>query len=192
VYVHDVARLQVTLELSDPPSLMVPRVVESLSEPEQVFLLARPLAVIAQGLQLVDRVPGRDLEFLMTAAGRNVSPDYGLGDHDEATLSDGAKRVLKSLPRRSRRGFEEAAVAYVSQGKPDFSSWVRQCRMTACRAAAILADDLASSVGIMRRREAELSGPAQVQAKAIHDDAILFALSDAAMSLRRRLGIVLS
>ena len=56
LYVHRIRARSVGLELAEPPAILVPASVAELSEPEQVFILARPLIAIAKRIHAVEKL----------------------------------------------------------------------------------------------------------------------------------------
>jgi len=193
IYLHRAHQGSLEIELTDPPGILVPYHVTSLREPEQVFLLARSIALLARGLQAVQRLAPAEIALLLIAAGRTVDPTYGAGVADEEFLNQHAKRIQKSLSRRSRRTLEEVAPTFLASGAFKVEPWVMDHRKSAVRAAIVLADDLPGSVGLLRRTEGDLAGlrgAALQQGVALVQDALRFWASDAAFALRRRLGMM--
>jgi hypothetical protein len=172
---------------------LVPAHVASLREPEQVFLFARPLALLARGGHALGRLAPAEIALLLIAACRLLDPSFGAGLSDEDFLQQQAKRVQKAISRRSRRALEEAAPAFMSSSRPDWEQWAFEHRKTAARAAALLADDLPSSIALVRRMEGDLAGlrgAALAQGIALTHDLLRFWVSDAAFALRRRIGLL--
>jgi hypothetical protein len=157
-----------------------------------VFLLARVLVNVARGLYAVDKLAPHAISALLTAAARSMDPAFGSGQGDDELLDGLAKRIYKGLPRRSRRAFEDAARAYGPAPKPRLDEWMQRVRMTAARAAVIVCDDLSGAVALMRRTEGDLSrldSSKHKRGMALVGDVMRFAVSDSAISLRRRLGM---
>jgi tetratricopeptide (TPR) repeat protein len=193
LYLHRAHNGNLEIEFTDPPGIMVPAHVTSLRETEQVFLLARPLALLARGLQVVGRLAPAEVALLVVSAVRSVDPSYGAGMADEDFLIQQAKRVQKALSRRGRRALEEVAPLYMSSAQPDFEVWCQEVRRTSVRSAAILADDLPASITLLRRMEGDLAGLRGValqQGMALMHDLLRFWVSDAAFAVRRRLGMM--
>ncbi|MEB2324393.1 MAG: hypothetical protein OZ921_17905 [Sorangiineae bacterium] len=192
LYLHRAHAGSIEVELTEPPALLVPAHVATLSEPQQVFLLARPLANIARGLHALHKLPPEALELLLAAAARAVEPSYGSGLTDDEYLAAQARRLQKAISRRGRRVMEEAAQLYVSSPRIDFADWVFRARLTAQRAAVVVADDLPGAVTLVRRTEGDLAGlqgAALAQGMAGVRDMLRFWGSEHAAILRRKLGI---
>jgi hypothetical protein len=192
LYVHRAHSGLVELELTDPVSVLVPASVTSLSEAEQAFLLSRALATAARGLAPVDRLPQPLLAVLLAAGARLVEPNFAAGELDEEYLSVQARKLSRALPWLGRGPIEEAAEAYARAPLRDLTDWILNVRVAAARAAAILADDLPSSVALVRRLEGDLSGAegaSLAQGARISHDLVRFWVSEPAFVLRRRLGL---
>ncbi len=193
LFVHRVRTKGVEVELGTAPSLLVPATIAELPEAQQIFLLARPLANIAQRLHPIDKLTPRELEVLLASAARLVSPGYGGGLTSEDFLEEQARRIHKSLPRRARKALEEAAGRYVEAPRLDFPRFCRTVRLTANRVGALLSDDLPGSIDVMRRTERDLAGldgPALARASDQVADLLRFWMSNTAMQLRRHAGLL--
>jgi tetratricopeptide (TPR) repeat protein len=193
LYIHRAHAGSLEIEFTDPPGIMVPAHVTTLRETEQVFLLARPLALLARGLQVVGRLAPSEIELLVIASVRGFDPSYGAGLADEDFIQQQQKRVSKAISRRGRRALEEVAPLYLGSPQTDFEGWSNEVRRTAVRSAAILADDLPASITLLRRMEGDLAGLRGValqQGMALMHDLLRFWVSDAAFAVRRRLGMM--
>jgi tetratricopeptide (TPR) repeat protein len=193
LYIHRAHAGSLEIEFTDPPGIMVPAHVTTLRETEQVFLLARPLALLARGLQVVGRLAPSEIALLVAASVRSFDPSYGAGIADEDFIVQQAKRVQKAISRRGRRALEEVAPLYLGAPQNDFEGWSNEVRRTAVRSAAILADDLPASITLLRRMEGDLAGLRGValqQGMALMHDLLRFWVSDAAFAVRRRLGMM--
>jgi hypothetical protein len=192
LYLHRSHSGLVELELTDPVSVLVPASVTSLNEAEQAFLLGRALATLARRLAPVDRLPLPMLEILLAAGARLVEPNFAAGAHDEEYLSVQARKLSRALPWLGRGPIEDAARAYAQAPLRDLADWTLSVKIAAARAAVILADDLPSSVTLVRKLEGDLSGAegnSLAQGARIAHDLVRFWVSEAAFVLRRRLGL---
>jgi hypothetical protein len=193
LYVHHDRQRGMALEMGAPPLLVVPASLTDLPLPQQVFAIARPLVHLARGLGLVEKLTPRELEVLLASAARHVRAGFGGGLTSEELLEEQSKRLYKQLARRQRRPMEEAAQAYVDVGRVDFPRWVRGAHRTAIRIAALLADDLAGSLEVLRRIDREgpgTSGAAWIEASDVARDLVVFWASKPAMHLRRHAGLL--
>ncbi|MCC6213844.1 MAG: hypothetical protein IT376_03180 [Polyangiaceae bacterium] len=190
VYVHRAHAGAVEVEPGDPPSLLVPAALLTLSEPALAFLVARSLALVARRLHAFERLPPERVEELVTAAVRAVEPRWGVGWADEAWLAEQSRRITKALSRRGRRAVEEFVPAYVRQPRADFAALAADQRLVAARAGLLLADDLPAAVDVVRRLEGDLGGVKGVALalamRQVHD-LLRFWVTDAAFAVRRRL-----
>ena len=191
LYLHKSPGSAIDVEFTDPVSVLVPSAFAKLSEGQQVFLLARVMANIARNLSVIDRLAPEAITLLLAAAARTVDASFGSGLADEEYLNGHARRVSRSLPWLGRGAVEEAARAYVAAPRLDPVEWLRRARLTAARAALIVADDLPGSIGLLRQTEGDLAGVTGValgQAMRGVHDLMRFWVSDPALNLRRTLG----
>lgn len=192
LYIHRAHSGLVEVELTDPVSVLVPASVAGLGEPEQTFSIARVLANVGRGLAAVDRLAPGAIEVLLAAAARLVEPGYHVPGVDEEYLAAHARRVGKAMPWLGRGPIEEAARAYALAQRVDIAAFAFGVRLTAARAASILADDLPSSVALVQKLEIGRPGTDRVaieQSRELRRDLLRFWISDPAALLRRRLGM---
>ncbi|MDQ3034772.1 MAG: hypothetical protein M3Y87_20340, partial [Myxococcota bacterium] len=193
LYVHRVRARGVSIELSEPVSVLVPASITELPEPAQVFLLARAFANIAMRFHVADKLMPRELEVLVASAARAFSPGFGAGLTSEDILDDQMKRIQKALSRRARRALEEATPRYV-QGPPvDFAIWSRGIAVGAARAAVLVSDDLLATVEVLRRTERDLAhiDPGElVRSSPLVAELVRWWASEPAIDLRRRAGLL--
>lgn len=183
----------IAVVLTDPVGLVLPASFAARSEVEQIFLLARPMANIARRLAVVDALPPADLGLLLTAAGRLVDGSFGSGAYEEAHLEPLARRVSKSVPWLSKGRVEDAARAFIAAGPVDAADFSLRVRLSAARAALLVADDVVSCVQILRRTEGDLSGLEAIHTEAAVRtirDMVLFWASEPAMQVRREVGLM--
>jgi len=193
LYVHQSRGIAIDVEFTDPVSILVPPFVQKLGESGQVFALARIFAQIARRLHPVERLGPDALELLLAGAARIVEPSFRAPARGEDTVANLAKRVSRALPWLGRGAIEEAARHYASSPSIDFKDWVLRSRLGAARAALIVADDLPTAVSIVRQTEGDLSGAqgaALAQGTRLAQDLMAFWLSDGALAVRRRLGVL--
>jgi hypothetical protein len=195
LYVHRAPRRRIDVELTETPSLLVPRQVASLSESLQVFLFARVFASIARKTYGAEKLNVQQLRYLMAAAIRQLDPNHKVDVVDGETLQVESRRVYKALPWRSKKPLEEAVKAYSSGQQTPLVDWKFRERVTAVRAATILADDMAGVVALLTQTQVDLAADESEEAQGGEEllAAVLgFSVSDPAMQLRRRLGLVIS
>jgi tetratricopeptide (TPR) repeat protein len=191
LYAHRAQAIGVEVEFTDPVSVLVPSQFAKLGESQQVFALARIMANIARKLHAIDKLAPEALAVLLAAAARTIEPTFGTGLADEDFLNSHARRVSRSLPWLGRGAVEEAARAYVAAPRLDPVEWQFRVRLTASRAALVIADDLPSSLALLRQAEGDLAGltgAALAQGMRSVQDLMRFWVSDPALTLRRRLG----
>ncbi|MCA9523846.1 MAG: hypothetical protein KC609_22910, partial [Myxococcales bacterium] len=183
----------VVLEPTQPPSVMFPASWSQLSEAQQTFALARPFAYLALGAPLANKLGARGIEQLMIATARTVDDHYALGRSDEDAVTQLAKRIPKSLARRSRRTFEEAAQRYATGPALDVQAWYRAVERSAIRMAAMVSDDLPGAVAMLFTSEPSLRDLSVRDALAndsVIRDLLIFWMSEASLEHRRRSGLL--
>ena len=190
LYIHQAHSGLVELELTDPLSVLVPIHVTSLSESEQTFLLARALCTAARDLAPAERLSPSALSMLLLAAARLAVPNFPAREHDEEALSLQARKLSRALPWLGRTPIEEAAKAYAEAPQRDVADWRLSVKMTAARAAALVADDLPGGVELILRLEGGESGHGAAAAQATHlsRDLVHFWVSEPAALARKKLG----
>lgn len=189
VYIHRAHAGAVEVELTSPVSVLVPSSVAALGEAEQAFLIGRAMANLARGVGAADRLSPQQLELLLAAAARSVEPGFRTPGADDEHLATLSRRVSKALPWIGRGPIEDAARAYAAAPLSDVASWIADTRLTAARAALLIADDLPSSIALVRKHDVAASGASAADGDRIVRDLIFFWLSDTAFALRRRLGL---
>jgi cellulose synthase operon protein C len=194
LYLHQVPALALEVEFTDPVAILVPPFAQRLTESGQAFVLARAFAQIARRLQAVERLGPDALELLCAATARGVEAGFPAPLRaSEDSVSALARRVSRAMPWLGRGSIEDAARAYAASPSVDFSDWVLRSRLSAARAALLVSDDLPAAVLVTRQTEGDLSG-AQGSALSLGtrlaQDLMSFWLSDGALAVRRRLGVL--
>jgi tetratricopeptide (TPR) repeat protein len=194
LYLHQHPAASLGVEFTDPVSILVPPFAQKLGESGQAFVLGRVFAQIARKLHAVDRLGPDALELLLAAAARGVEPGFPpparVGEDSLAAL---AKRVSRALPWLGRGAIEDAAQGYAGSPSVDFKDWVLRARMSAARAALLVSDDLPAAVLVTRQTEGDLSGAegaALGVGTRLTRDLMAFWLSEGALAVRRRLGVL--
>jgi tetratricopeptide (TPR) repeat protein len=193
LYVHRAHSGLPEVEFADPVALLVPEYISNLSEAHQIFVIGRVMANISRRLHAVDKLSPQALEILLAAAARQADPSFGMGLADEDYMQNLARRVYKSFPWLGRGRMEEAAALYLGANLLEIGEWVRKVRLTAARAALLLADDLPGPIDLVRRTEGDLAGlqgePLNYGMRSVHD-LMRFWVSEPAFALRRRVGLL--
>lgn len=193
LYVHRVRTRGVSVELGAVPAILVPSQVVDMPRAQQVFMLSQPLMNMGARLHPIDKLTPRELEVLLASASRAVAPGYGAGLTSEDFLDEQARRITKALGRKGRRTMEEAATRYVESDPVDFARWVEKVRRANHRLAALLTDDLAAAVDVVRKAERELAGldgMSLARKSEVVADLLAFWISEPALQLRARAGLL--
>jgi len=193
LYVHRAPRRRVDLELTETPSVMVPRQVASVSESLRVFLFARVFASLARKTFAAEKLGVQQLRHLLAGAIRNVEPSHKVDFMDSEELEAEAKRVMKALPWRGRKPLEEAVRAYLNGSQTPLVDWKFRERVTAVRSAALLSDDMAGATALLMQVQMDLSveEASEPPSEELLASVVGFSVSDTAMQLRRKLNLVL-
>lgn len=190
LYVHAGMGGDVTVEVGDPPSLMVPASVAELPEAQRIFMLSRPLAAIAAGLHPVLKLGVEETGLVLAAAVRRLVPNFEDGQHDMDRLAILQDRLSPSWFGRGK--VDEAVQRYYAQ-PVDAPTWAPTVNRTATRAAAILCSDLDAVMDGLRVAgdiETKARGEALVASSEIAADVLRNWMSERALEVRRLAGII--
>ena len=178
---------QVEIEAGPPPALLLPPNFAALPRQEAALQLGRQLGHLRAGTYAVGRIPGKDLGLLVAAGVRTVFPDYGRGILPEEQLNDVAQKISRTLPRRQRRAFEQAALGFRDAGVFDGERWRAAIGTTGTRAAVVASGDVLGAFEQLARADRRLAAAAlqppeellaAARASAAVVDLISFAVSD--------------
>jgi hypothetical protein len=180
---------------SETPALVLPAGFEDQPEIDQAAALARLLAYVALDIPWVPELSVGDTDGVLFGALRVGVDLWGQGDlapGAETSANAWRPRLAKSASRKSKRALEDSAQKIRAQA--DTSAWREAMYITSLRAAYVLTGDLRATLGQASKLDAELAsarGPAlasKLFAKPVTRELVVFALSDAAIDLRRACG----
>jgi hypothetical protein len=193
LYVHRAPRRRVDIELTETPSIMVPRQVANVSESLRVFLFARVFASLARRTFAAEKLGVQQLRHLIAGAIRNVEPAHKVDFMDTEELAAEGRRIVKAMPWRARKPMEDAVRAYMQSSPTPLVDWKFRERVTAVRAATILCDDVAGATALLLQVQMDLAGEEgnEPPSEALIASVLGFSVSDTAMQLRRRLNLVI-
>jgi tetratricopeptide (TPR) repeat protein len=178
LYIHGTGGRDVRVELTSPPTLMVPEPLADLPRPELVFVLAKALAHVGRDMGVFAQIPLADIPPLLIAGVQSVVPEFSA--RSPVDVEALAARVQKATPRRSKRPLEEAASYYAASPPVDPAAWARAIEQTSYRAALLVTDDLPASMRAIGRIV-----PDSTERDAITGDLMRFWISDTAHRFRR-------
>lgn len=192
LYVHRARARGVAIELSEPPSIILPAHVAELPEPAQAFALARAFANIATRFHVVDKLTPREIEVLVASAVRANAAGFGTGLTSEDILDEQMRRITRALSRTSKKALLEATPRYVQAPPIDFAALAHTAQVGSVRAALLVADDLLAGVEVLRRTERDLIPiePHQLITHPLIAEAVKWWISEPAETARRQAGIV--
>ena len=197
IYQARTVATQVEMEAGPPPALLLPSGMLALPRQEACRQIGRQLGHLRAGTYAIGRIPGKDLGLLVAAGVRTMFPDYARGLLAEEELNDVAQKIARSLPRKHRRAFEQAALSFRDSGMFDADRWRAGLIHTGHRAALLVSGDVVGGFEHVARLDAELAAalvqpPEELLAiarrKAEVVELVNFAVSDELSALNRRLG----
>lgn len=182
LYFHQNPSNDITIELTEPLTLMVPTWTTELSPSERVFLLARKLTFLGRQLQVVDQLVAPELATIITAAIRTAVPGYISSNTSSNKVDEMVRKLKGALSRKDRRIVEQKAEGFSTATSPDFERWIKGVQMTVSRVALLVSDDLVASVKMIERTSGET-----LKHNASAADLVRFWVSDPAIRFRERL-----
>ncbi len=198
VYQARAVATQVEMEVGPPPALLLPPGFAALPRQEGCRQLGQQLGQLRAGIYGIGRIPGKDLGLLVAAGVRTVYPDYGRGILPEAELNEVAQKISRSLPRRHRRAFEQAALSFRDGGIFNGEKWRAGLLHTGHRAALVASGDVLGAFEQIARADRRLAGavvgPSEERLAAARAnpeivEMIGFAVGDELAALNTRFGL---
>ncbi len=193
VYLHRTPVSDVVVELTQPPSIMIPELVTKLPEAQQVFLIARALVSLARDMHPAITLGRREVTRVVVASLRTVAPTYGSGRFSDDDINQLQKRIYKALSRRNKKALETAAALYLAEPTIELDRWGQTLELTTARAAALLTNDLPAVLSVLRQTgatPARAEGAAIVTGSPTVTDLFRFWPTPEAFDLRRQAGIL--
>ncbi|MGE0786168.1 MAG: tetratricopeptide repeat protein [Sandaracinaceae bacterium] len=191
LFLHRARGKGISVELYEPPAIMLPAPIAEMGEAQRTFAFARAMSNIAVGLYAVDRLTPREIEIVLASVARRASPSFGSGLTSEDILEDIGKRTYKGLPRKNRRTLDERCGAYVQSQAVDFAHFVEAIVTSANRIALVVADDLLAVLDVLHKYERDLThlSGAKLVAHPMVTRLCRFWVSPEADALRQRCGL---
>lgn len=178
----------VSVVLTDPVGIVVPKSFDSLTEIQQVFCLARPLYSIAQKAQVAAALGPQNTVLLLAAAAAVVGVELVAPGFSAEQVAETGRRLAKAIPWLSKGRFEENARRYFAEQPPDIALALEEIDRAALRIALLASDDL-SCLQLVQERGPALFGLERAELKWTMEDLLSFWVSPAAMGIRRMFGI---
>ena len=183
-----------TVELTNPPCLVLSPAVRSLPRASQSFIVGFGLAQLSTRIFTALRMSPDELVLVLGAAARITHPEFrNLPKGTDPSVINGlTNRLKKSLPRRLRRALEIASEEYISAPLSDAATWQNQIYKTSLRAGAICSNDLLQTIDTTRQLEGVPQGPIQqiVAQSDLVAEMMQFWASTTAVQARRYLGLL--
>jgi hypothetical protein len=181
--------VEILVENTQPPSLVLGAGVAVLDDPALAFLAARSLDLVDHGWALVGRFAPRDVGILLELACRfagGAPPSLGLPPERSGAFFAALESHVPAEQQLAAR--ELGAAAAHELGQTDPRALGAALRRTANRVALLYAGDAGAALRALslldRRLEAGAVDPAQALALPDLRDLALFALSDPFLELR--------
>ena len=145
---------QITLENTDPLSMVVGPDVARRSQAEQRFLFGRAAYGLRNKTAIVHRLDNVRLAELIGNAVRVVAPDFNrLGKPDP----DLTKRLKKAMSGKAIKALEQIAPELASAKTLDLGAWLAASGWSADRAGLLLCGDIASALQVLLREDPSLT-----------------------------------
>jgi len=195
VYEHRGPQPLAIVESFEVPALLISQSLRRLPLAQQAFLLAHAIGPAATRLYPALMLGTTELEIAIAGAVRSVSAGAGFTlPHLDDTAANNAREVFrKFVGRKWRRQLEVSAEELAQKAPGDIAAWQAAVRLTAIRAAALVSDDLASSLEAMRYvvELPDARHAALVQSSEIVRDVVRFWVSNRAAGVRQHAGMAL-
>jgi hypothetical protein len=166
-----------------PVTVVGKRVLSGRTQLEHAFLAGRHLAWYRHEhyvKTLFSAVP--DLEDLFLAALVIGNPGLPIADDVKQRVTPIAQAIQPLLEPAQVDGLKGCFLRFVEEGgRTNLQRWSLATEKTACRTGLLLANDLATALGLLEKEEGRLGELAK--------DLLVFAASDRYTGLRRQLGI---
>lgn len=189
VFLADRPGVEVAIENTSPPSVVVTRAVAELPDAALAFLAARTLDLLDHGWALVGKFAPRDVGILLELACRfagGAPPSLGLPAERAGAFLAVLEFEVPKAAREAARELGEAASHELAETDP--RAFAAAVRRTANRVGLLHAGDPGAALHALALLDRRLdAGPLQpAQALALPDlrDLALFALSDPFLELR--------
>jgi len=153
LFLHRVPGKGLGLELTDPPSLILPHHVASWPVASHLFVLGQLMAGVALGTWIRWKILSPELEVLLVAASRMHVPDFG-SDVAPAEVLDKLRRKLERvLPEAAQEQLAAPARAFAGRSGPpiDYGAWVREMERAHARVGLLCCGDMETAVTVLGR-----------------------------------------
>jgi cellulose synthase operon protein C len=153
LFLHRVPGKGLGLELTDPPSLILPHYVASWPVASHLFVLGQLMAGLSLGTWIRWKLLSPELEVLLVAAARMYVPDFG-GDVAPPEVLDKLRRKLERvLPESAQEQLASPARAFAARSGPpiDYGAWIREMERAHARVGLLCCGDLETAVTVLGR-----------------------------------------
>ncbi len=193
IYESSVAGPPCTVELTNPPCLVLSPAVRSLPRSSQAFIVGFGLAQLSTHTFSAIRMNSDELLLVLAAATKIVVPDFSAPPgSDPNVLSSLSQRIKRALPRKYRKNLETAATAYAISPLTDAAGWQNALHKTSLRAGALCSNDLLQIIDTTRQIDGLPPGQIRdtVAKSSLVAEMLRFWASTSAVKARRHLGLL--
>jgi tetratricopeptide (TPR) repeat protein len=200
LFLHQVPGKGVGLELTEPPSLILPHHVAAWPVSSHLFVLGQLMGGVALGTWVRWKLLSPELEVLLVAAARMHVPGHG-GDVAPAEVLDKLRRKLERvLPEAAQDALAGPARAFAGRSGPpiDYGAWVRDMERAHARVGLLCCGDFETALTVLGRddrtiadlpRETTADLVAIFSGSAILRDLLSWYLSEDHFALRQLAGL---
>lgn len=159
IYLHQVPGRAEAVEVTEPPSVILPQQAESWRSQQQTFVIAQLMADVILGTWIARKLSPLELETLLVAATKIHVEDFlSLGAEPESV--DSLRRKLERvLPESVQDDLVEPARAFAARGDDpiDYGAWLSELRQASHRIGLMACGDLEAALTMVGREESDIA-----------------------------------
>jgi tetratricopeptide (TPR) repeat protein len=142
-------------ENTEVPAILLGRELVNLPFGEQRFEVARALSYIKDNHMVVPRLNPDELELLYFGVLHMIDASAPLPEGRETTISETARKLSRTISRKSKKALEDLVVEFSITPQPDFAAWKRGVEMTASRTGLAVSGEVGPAMTCLWRRAQE-------------------------------------